>query len=135
MAAPATPADAKGLLKSAIRDDDPVLVVENLAIYRERGEVPFLLYADGTGAQRIVTLAADRTRVVVGRSTRADLCLDWDSDVSRVHAELEHLGGVWTIADSKSRDDNSRWRRKASQRRCSPNSSPAALKDSVTPSV
>jgi pyruvate dehydrogenase E1 component beta subunit len=37
---PATPADAKGLLKSAIRDDDPVLVVENLSIYKERGEVP-----------------------------------------------------------------------------------------------
>jgi pyruvate dehydrogenase E1 component beta subunit len=37
---PATPRDAKGLLKSAIRDDDPVLVIENLAIYKERGEVP-----------------------------------------------------------------------------------------------
>ena len=38
--APATPADAKGLLKAAIRDDDPVLVIENLAIYKEKGEVP-----------------------------------------------------------------------------------------------
>ena len=38
--APATPADAKGLLKSAIRDDDPVLVIENLPIYKETGEVP-----------------------------------------------------------------------------------------------
>jgi pyruvate dehydrogenase E1 component subunit beta len=38
--APATPADAKGLLKSAIRDDDPVLVIENLPIYKERAEVP-----------------------------------------------------------------------------------------------
>lgn len=38
--APATPADAKGLLKSAIRDDDPVLVLENLRIYTEKGEVP-----------------------------------------------------------------------------------------------
>jgi pyruvate dehydrogenase E1 component beta subunit len=38
--APATPADAKGLLKSAIRDDDPVLVIENLVAYKERGEVP-----------------------------------------------------------------------------------------------
>jgi pyruvate dehydrogenase E1 component beta subunit len=37
---PATPADAKGLLKSAIRDDDPVLVVENLRIYTEKGPVP-----------------------------------------------------------------------------------------------
>jgi pyruvate dehydrogenase E1 component beta subunit len=37
---PATPADAKGLLKAAIRDDDPVLVIENLKIYTEKGEVP-----------------------------------------------------------------------------------------------
>jgi pyruvate dehydrogenase E1 component beta subunit len=37
---PATPADAKGLLKAAIRDDDPVLVIENLRIYTEKGEVP-----------------------------------------------------------------------------------------------
>jgi pyruvate dehydrogenase E1 component beta subunit len=38
--APSNPADAKGLLKAAIRDDDPVLVIENLPIYKEKGEVP-----------------------------------------------------------------------------------------------
>jgi pyruvate dehydrogenase E1 component beta subunit len=37
---PASPADAKGLLKAAIRDDDPVLVIENLPIYKEKGDVP-----------------------------------------------------------------------------------------------
>jgi pyruvate dehydrogenase E1 component beta subunit len=37
--APATAADAKGLLKSAIRDDDPVMVIENLSLYKEKGEV------------------------------------------------------------------------------------------------
>jgi pyruvate dehydrogenase E1 component beta subunit len=40
--APATPADARGLLKSAIRDDDPVIFLENLALYNTRGEVPGL---------------------------------------------------------------------------------------------
>jgi pyruvate dehydrogenase E1 component beta subunit len=37
---PANPGDAKGLLKSAIRDEDPVLVIENLPIYKEKGDVP-----------------------------------------------------------------------------------------------
>ena len=37
---PATPADAKGLLKSAIRDDDPVIFIEGELLYGEQGEVP-----------------------------------------------------------------------------------------------
>ena len=38
--APATPADAKGLLKSAIRDDNPVIVLEGEMLYNVKGEVP-----------------------------------------------------------------------------------------------
>ena len=37
---PATPADAKGLLKSAIRSDDPVVFIEHEVLYHEKGEVP-----------------------------------------------------------------------------------------------
>ena len=37
---PSTPADIKGLLKSAIRDDNPVIVVENKTLYAMKGEVP-----------------------------------------------------------------------------------------------
>jgi len=38
--APATPEDAKGMLKSAIRSDDPIMFIENATLYQKRGEVP-----------------------------------------------------------------------------------------------
>jgi pyruvate dehydrogenase E1 component subunit beta len=38
--APATPADAKGLLKSAVRDNNPVIVLEGEMLYNTKGEVP-----------------------------------------------------------------------------------------------
>ncbi len=40
VAVPSTPADAKGLLKSAIRDDNPVIFVEHEYLYGQRGDVP-----------------------------------------------------------------------------------------------
>ena len=45
LVAPSTPADAKGLLKAAIRDDNPVIVFEHKLLYGRRGEV-----SDGDGA-------------------------------------------------------------------------------------
>ena len=66
----------------------------------ERAGRPFLVYADDGGRQQLVVLDAGRqARMIVGRGTEVDVSLHWDTDVSRLHAELEHLGGRWTVAD------------------------------------
>ncbi|MBW3607737.1 MAG: FHA domain-containing protein [Actinobacteria bacterium] len=44
-------------------------------------------------------LDAATKRVTIGRGTGNDVALEWDSEVSRLHAELECLGGEWTVSD------------------------------------
>jgi pSer/pThr/pTyr-binding forkhead associated (FHA) protein len=66
-------------------------------IAAERGGSPFLLYRDGDGNQVIVMLVRDR--VSIGRRPSNEIALDWDSEVSRVHAALERAGADWTLVD------------------------------------
>src|SRR5437763_10139216 len=68
-------------------------------IEAERAGLPFLVYRDGSGQQRILTLTAERQRVTVGRGETNDIGLEWDTEVSRLHAELERIGSDWTVAD------------------------------------
>ena len=65
----------------------------------ERAGTPFLVFRDEHGAQRIVALASSASRLTLGRSAESDVQLDWDNNVSRVHAELIRVGGEWTITD------------------------------------
>ena len=51
--APGTPYDAKGLLKSAIRDDNPVMVLEGEMLYNAKGEVPDTDYTIPLGKARV----------------------------------------------------------------------------------
>ncbi|MHB1537044.1 MAG: alpha-ketoacid dehydrogenase subunit beta [Solirubrobacteraceae bacterium] len=68
--APATPADAKGLLKAAIRDDDPVLFVENLPIYKQKGEVPSDPdHVEQIGRAKVVRPGSDVTLVAHSLAT------------------------------------------------------------------
>ncbi len=65
--APATPADATGLLRRAIRDDDPVLYLEHKKLYRLiRGPVPEGAYEVPLGRARIVQEGTDATVVAYG---------------------------------------------------------------------
>jgi DNA-binding CsgD family transcriptional regulator len=65
----------------------------------ERAGTPFLVLRDGEGEQRIVELREVQPRLAIGRNPSNDLSLPWDEEVSRLHAELEYIGGEWTISD------------------------------------
>jgi pSer/pThr/pTyr-binding forkhead associated (FHA) protein len=67
----------------------------------ERRGLPFLVHRDGEGRQVIVELSAERTRLTIGRSPRNDVALRWDGEVSRLHAEIERVGGSWLVADDQ----------------------------------
>ena len=60
---PTTPADAKGLLTAAIRDDDPVLVFEHRWLYWQTGQVPEEPYTIPFGKGRVVRTGRDLTLV------------------------------------------------------------------------
>ena len=65
---PATPADAKGLLKTAIRSDDPVVFIEHKALYAKKGEVPEDAdYLIPLGKARIAREGEDVTIVTYSR--------------------------------------------------------------------
>ena len=64
---PATPYDAKGLLKSAIRDNDPVMFLENTILYGDLGEVPDTEYVIPLGLADIKRAGTDLTIVSHGR--------------------------------------------------------------------
>jgi pyruvate dehydrogenase E1 component beta subunit len=65
---PATPYDAKGLLKSAIRDNDPVFFMENTILYGDKGDVPAEEYLIPLGLADIKREGADLTIVAHGRA-------------------------------------------------------------------
>src|SRR5260370_12689803 len=64
---PPAPADAKGLLTSAIRGDDPVMFFEHKAMYGEKGEVPDGEYMLPFGHARMVREGRDATIVTCGQ--------------------------------------------------------------------
>lgn len=64
---PATPADAKGLLKTAIRSDDPVVFIEHKALYAMKGEVPDGEHLVPFGAAHTVRPGKDLTVVTYSR--------------------------------------------------------------------
>ena len=89
---PATPYDAKGLLKSAIRDDDPVVFLEHKRTYRlVRGEVPDAEYTLPIGKADVKLEGEDLTVITYGLVLHH--CIEAARDLASegIHAEVVDL--------------------------------------------
>jgi hypothetical protein len=88
-----------GVSPLAPHSSSPLELKERLEATR-KGE-PFLAYRDGGGRQRLFSLGAEQERVTIGRRPERDIPLEWDLEVSRLHATLERSGDDWTVADDR----------------------------------
>jgi pyruvate dehydrogenase E1 component beta subunit len=89
VAVPSTAADAKGLLKAAIRDDNPVVFIEHEYLYGQRGEVPEGDHVVDFGRAAIRREGTDVTIVGISRmAVTAQKAAETLSDEHRVEAEV-----------------------------------------------
>jgi pyruvate dehydrogenase E1 component beta subunit len=88
---PGTPADAKGLLKAAIRSNDPVLFIENATLYQTRGEVPEGDYVVPLGKSTIQRPGRDVTIVTYSKGLEISLKAAEELAQSGVECEIVDL--------------------------------------------
>ncbi len=88
---PANPADAYGLLKSAIRDDDPVVVLESEMLYGDKGEVPDEETLVPIGKAAIIRAGTDITFVTFGRPVKYALEAAATLEARGISAEVVDL--------------------------------------------
>ena len=84
---PATPRDAKGLLKSAIRDLNPVIFIESELLYNMKGEVPDEEYTIPLGVAEVARPGTDLTLVAYSRQLY--LALDVAEDLAKEGISVE----------------------------------------------
>ena len=65
----------------------------------ERLGMPYLLYRDRLGGLQTLSLEDTWEKITVGRGAGTDVALAWDTEVSRVHAELVRIGDDWVLVD------------------------------------
>ncbi len=88
---PGTPADAKGLLKSAIRSNDPVLFIEHATMYQVRGEVPEGEYLVPLGKSTVQRPGKDVTIVTYCKGLELSLKAADDLAKQGIEAEIVDL--------------------------------------------
>lgn len=94
---PSNPYDAKGLLKTAIRDDDPVIFMESELMYGDKGEVPEEEYLIPLGAADIKRAGTDVTFVSFGKIMKVALSAAEELEKEGISAEVIDLRTVRPI--------------------------------------
>lgn len=94
---PANPYDAKGLLKSSIRDNDPVIFMESELMYGDKGEVPTEEYLIPIGQADIKRAGTDVTIVTFGKITKVALAAAEELAKEGISAEVVDLRSVRPI--------------------------------------
>jgi len=89
--APGTPEDAKGMLKSAIRSDDPVLFIEHATLYQVRGEVPDGEYTTALDQARVQRPGRDVTIVTYSKMLEISLKAADQLEKDGIQAEIVDL--------------------------------------------
>jgi pyruvate dehydrogenase E1 component beta subunit len=89
--APGTPHDAKGLLKEAIRVDDPVLFIEHATLYQTRGEVPEGDYTEPIGVSKIQRPGRDVTLISYSKMLQTSLQASDELAKEGIEAEVIDL--------------------------------------------
>ena len=94
---PSTPADAKGLLKTAIRDEDPVIFMESELMYADKGEVPEEEYLIPIGQANVVRAGEHVTIVSFGKMMKVALLAAEELAREGIAAEVIDLRSVRPI--------------------------------------
>jgi len=94
---PYTPYDAKGLLKTAIRDNDPVIFMESELMYGDKGEVPTEEYLIPIGVADIKRSGSDVTIVSFGKIMKVALAAAQELEKEGISAEIIDLRSVRPI--------------------------------------
>lgn len=94
---PYTPYDAKGLLKTAIRDNDPVIFMESELMYGDKGEVPTEEYLIPIGVADVKRSGTDVTLVSFGKIMKVTLAAAQELEKEGISAEVIDLRSVRPI--------------------------------------
>jgi pyruvate dehydrogenase E1 component beta subunit len=94
---PSNPYDAKGLLKTAIRDNDPVIFMESESMYGDKGQVPAEEYLIPIGLADIKRAGTDVTIVTFGKILKVVLAAAAELEKDGISAEVIDLRSVRPI--------------------------------------